>query len=81
MYYTYVLLSMRYNRIYIGISDDPQRRLTEHNAGQTKSTKAFRPYQIILIEKYPNRILAREREKFLKSGCGREWIKLNYMGQ
>lgn len=81
MYYTYVLSSIGHNRIYIGISNNPNRRLLEHNAGETKSTKTFRPYKIILIEKHPNRILAREREKYLKSGCGREWIKLNYVGQ
>lgn len=80
MYYVYVLKSKNYNQIYIGFSDNSIRRLNEHNSGKTKSTKFYKPYKIIYQEKYKTRIEARKREKFLKSGCGREWIKNNFMG-
>jgi putative endonuclease len=82
MFYSYVIISQKHKkRLYIGISDNPYRRLQEHNAGETKTTKAYRPYKIVLTEQHLNRKVAREREKWLKSGCGREWIKLNFLGQ
>ncbi|MEQ8323331.1 MAG: GIY-YIG nuclease family protein [Vicingaceae bacterium] len=51
------------------------RRLQEHNSGKTKSTKAFVPWKLFLIEEYETTEEARKREKYLKSGIGREYIK------
>ena len=81
VYYVYVLKSCKYNRIYIGISEDPLKRLEEHNSGMTKSTKFYKPYKVIYQEKHYNRLEARLREKYLKSGEGRELIKSNFMGR
>jgi putative endonuclease len=75
MYYVYVLKSESKNRFYIGISANLERRLKEHNDGKTKSTKHYRPWILVFSEIYENRILARVREKYLKSGSGREFIK------
>jgi putative endonuclease len=80
MYQVYVLKSEKYNRFYIGLTDDLARRFKEHNSGQVKSTKYYKPYKIIHTENRPDRTKARKREKWLKSGCGREWIKNNYLG-
>ncbi len=46
------------------MSSNPSRRLIEHNAGKVRSTKARRPYKIILTEKFPDRKTARQREKY-----------------
>jgi putative endonuclease len=59
----------------VGISNNPDKRLLEHNAGKTKSTKGFIPWRIVYKEIVPDRQTAREREKYLKSGCGKEYIK------
>ena len=75
MYFVYVLKSECYNRFYIGISDNIDRRLKEHNNGKTKSTKHYRPWNLVFSEMYENRAQARVREKYLKSGIGREYIK------
>ena len=75
MYFVYVLKSEIYNRFYVGITDDLDRRLKEHNRGKTKSTKFYKPYKIVFYEKYQCRIEARQREVFLKSGIGKEFIK------
>lgn len=75
VYTVYALQSEKNGRLYIGMSEDPIRRLNEHNTGQVKSTKAFRPYKIVLMQKVPDRITARKLEKKWKSGSGREAIK------
>lgn len=79
IYYVYVLRSEKDDNIYIGITDNLKRRLQQHNAGKNFSTKYRIPFKLIHKEEYENRIKTREREKFLKSGCGREWIKDNFL--
>ncbi len=51
------------------------RRLKEHNSGKTKSTKGFKPWKLFFFEDFDSRKEARNREKYLKSGIGREFIK------
>lgn len=80
MYYVYVIKSINYPRIYIGISTNPNKRLIEHNKGETKSTKYYCPYKIIYQEKHSNRLSARKREIELKKSCNREWIKKQLLG-
>ena len=71
----YALQSLKDNNLYIGISVNPRKRLQEHNLGMTKSTKSRKPFKIIFQEKYQNRIKAREKEKYFKSDCDREFLK------
>jgi len=54
------------------MSNDPQRRLTEHNQGKVTATKSYRPYEIVLIEEFPDRQKAHFREKYYKTGFGRK---------
>ncbi len=58
-HFVYAIKSDKDKRIYVGISKNPEKRLSEHNKGETKSTKSFRPWKIIYMEKYENRVLAR----------------------
>ena len=75
MYYVYVLVSESRNYIYVGMTDDLERRISYHNLGYNKTTRAYRPFWILFTEKYPTRVEARAREKYLKSGIGKEFIK------
>lgn len=75
MYYVYVLKSEQHYRFYVGMSQDVERRLAEHNSGKTKSTKGYRPWKLFFYEAFPDRQAARAREKYLKSGYGKQWIK------
>jgi len=77
MFYVYVIKSLKDNRNYIGITNNLERRIKEHNRGKssTPSTKFRGPFKLIYFEKVTNRKIAREREKFLKSGRGREFLK------
>jgi putative endonuclease len=76
MYYVYVLKSDAHDRIYIGFSNDVDMRLKQHNAGKTKSTKAYRPWKLIHTEEFPDRVSARKREKQIQaSGYIRSALK------
>ena len=75
MMYVYALKSKKDQHLYIGMSKSPWQRLTEHNSGMTRSTKGRRPFELIYIEQCKNAIEARKREKNLKSGSGREFLK------
>lgn len=57
------------------MSKDLDRRLKEHNSGKTKSNKAFIPWDIIYTEEFDSVEEALKREKYLKSGSGREFLK------
>jgi putative endonuclease len=58
------------NRHYIGITTNTKRRTVEHNNGSTKSTRPFRPWKLIYIEKYKTRQEACKREWYLKHSKG-----------
>ncbi|MGB1247790.1 MAG: GIY-YIG nuclease family protein, partial [Chitinophagales bacterium] len=75
MYYVYVLKSNNHWRFYVGFTQNIKKRLKEHNNGYTKSTKGYRPWSLFFFEEIPTRIDARKREKYLKSGVGKEYIK------
>jgi len=75
MYYVYILLSQKNKSLYIGYTSDLQKRFAEHNAGKSLATKPFRPYILIFYEAFLDRIDAKNREEYLKSGYGRKTIK------
>ncbi len=75
MFYTYVLKSKKDNNLYIGFSHDLKKRLVEHNKGLVASTKARRPLEIVYYEACINEKKAIDREKVLKTGFGRLYLK------
>ena len=74
MYFVYILRSTLIKRFYIGFTLNIERRIKEHNSGKTRSTKAYRPWELFFKENYNSLAEARNREKYLKSGIGREFI-------
>lgn len=74
-YYVYVLNSLLSGKHYIGCTEDVLNRLNRHNEGKVRSTKAFKPYELLYVEEYNNKTEARKREIFLKTGYGRNVIK------
>ena len=75
MIIVYAIKSLSRNYIYIGMTNDINRRMAEHNNGENKSTKAYRPFVLIHSEEFPDRVAARVRERYLKSGIGKEYLK------
>ena len=75
MYYLYILKSIKYKKSYVGISDNVNRRLKEHNAGKMFFTKRYKPWEIIYTENFSTLVDAQKREKYMKSGTGRRFMK------
>jgi len=76
MYYVYLLESLIDKTWYIGFTpDNPQNRLSKHNAGLVYYTKRKMPWKLIYFEAYLLESDATSREKFLKSGSGHMYIK------
>ena len=75
----YVLYSEAFDQIYIGMSNNVEKRLQQHNSGQNKSTKAYIPWVVIHAEPFEFRHEARLREKYLKSYRGRKKIRSLYL--
>ena len=75
MFYTYVLLSETDDNLYIGFTDDLQRRLEEHQQGAVESTAHRRPLRLIYYEACLNPKDAIKREKYFKTGFGRGFLK------
>ena len=75
MIYVYILLSERDGRFYTGSTNNLERRLKEHFGGKSKSTKDRRPLKLIYYEASINEEDARNREKYLKSGMGKKYLR------
>jgi len=70
----YVLRSLKSGWFYIGLTNDVDRRLHEHNSGYNRSTKGKGPFTVLQTERFATRQEARTRERWLKSGQGREFL-------
>ena len=75
MYYTYILRSIKNNRLYTGYTGDLRKRFKEHNDGKSAYTKTRGPYELIYYEAYLDEDDARSRELYLKSGKGKLYLK------
>jgi putative endonuclease len=75
MFFVYAIKSLNRNYIYVGLTSNPIKRFKDHNQGLNKTTKPYAPFVLLFQEQFQTRIKAREREKYLKSGVGKEYIK------
>ena len=75
MYYLYILLNEAKTRTYTGVANDVNKRLAEHNAGRVKSSRPYRPYEIVHTELFGTLSEARQKEKFYKSTTGRRRLR------
>ena len=72
--YTYVLKCADEN-MYIGSTDDLKRRMCEHAEGTCADTRKRLPVELIYYEACRSLDAAREREKQLKTGFGRGYLR------
>ena len=75
MFFVYALKSKSRNYIYVGLTANLEQRLEYHNKGKNKTTRPYRPFELIYSEPCKDRIEARKEEKYLKSGVGKEFLK------
>ncbi len=75
MQYVYILQSADDGYLYVGCTNDLQKRVRLHNSGKVESTKRRLPLTLIYYEAYRHKKDAFEREQFLKTGWGKRYIK------
>ncbi len=75
MYYTYILFSVKDNMMYTGYTKDLKKRIEQHYNGDVQATMNRRPLQLIYYEACLNQQDATRREKYLKSGNGKRYLK------
>jgi len=75
MWYAYVLQSKRDRKLYTGCTSDLRKRIELHNTSKVPATKLRYPLALIYYEVYLNKFDAFAREKWLKSGWGRNYLK------
>ncbi len=66
MYYVYIVKSTIKNWYYVGSTEDVSKRLKEHNAGITASTKPYAPFELVVSEEYNSKTQAIKRELKIK---------------
>ncbi|MDF0719866.1 GIY-YIG nuclease family protein [Kaistella sp. PBT33-4] len=71
----YVLLSEKDGLFYTGYTSNLQNRLIQHNNGEVKSTARRLPFKLIYWEGFLNQQDATRREKYLKSGNGKIYLR------
>jgi putative endonuclease len=82
-FFVYILQSKSTRETYIGQTRDLNRRVNQHNDPEyrlTMHTKRRRgPWKLIHFEEYETRSEAMRRERELKTGRGRDWIRRNVL--
>ncbi|MFD1094707.1 GIY-YIG nuclease family protein [Salegentibacter chungangensis] len=71
----YAISSLEHNYIYVGLTSDLKARIERHNSGKEKTTRFYRPFELIFSEICSTRVQARTREKYWKSGTGKEQLR------
>ncbi|MBI5037449.1 MAG: GIY-YIG nuclease family protein [Candidatus Kerfeldbacteria bacterium] len=78
MHFLYILRSKVDHNLYIGIAEDVEKRIAQHNAGRVRSTKSRRPLQLVYQQSFPTRQEAAKQEWLLKHtpGAGKQKQRL-----
>jgi putative endonuclease len=73
----YILYSISWGKSYVGYTNNVVRRLQEHNITESKGfTLRYRPWTLIHTEVFDTKAEAMQKEKFYKSGVGRNEVKV-----
>lgn len=75
MFYTYVIRSKKDGKWYTGSTNNLRKRFKEHSSNKIFSTKGRGPFELVYYEACVNEQDARMREKYLKSGFGKRYLK------
>ena len=77
-FFVYILYSYSSGKTYTGMTSDLITRFQFHNSKSTKGfTLRYRPWTVVYVEFFELKKNALLRENELKSGKGREWVKMN----
>lgn len=74
-HYVYVLKSKKDGNFYTGCTKDLRKRFKQHQSGAVKSTSERLPLDLVYYEMCLEQTDAYNREKYLKTGMGKRYIK------
>jgi putative endonuclease len=75
MFYVYAFYDKTRKIFYVGFTNDLKRRIREHNNGKTHTTYRMSDKSLVYYEACLSKKDAMEREKQLKTGFGRGYLK------
>ena len=76
MYYVYILKSQKDSkRIYVGLTNDIEKRIKEHNSALSYYSKRYAPWELVTFIGFKGKDLAVKFEKYLKNGSGFAFLK------
>jgi len=74
--HVYILQSIPFpDKFYVGITQDVNARLQEHNSGKGGHTSKYKPWRVKTDIAFSDEKKAIAFEKYLKSGSGRAFAK------
>lgn len=76
MFWVYAISSLNRSYVYVGMTEDLDQRIKRHNSGYEPTTRPYAPFEIIYSETHETRLKARVREKYWKSGIGKEKLRI-----
>ncbi len=77
-FWIYILKSLKNNDIYVGSTENLEKRVSLHNGGRVRSTKANIPWLILEKRRCNSRSEAVQLERFLKTGQQKEMLRKKY---
>ena len=75
MIFLYAISSLSHNYIYVEMTQDIEERIKRHNDGRERTTRFYKPFELIYSEVCETRTKARVQEKYWKSGFGKEKLR------
>ena len=75
MFYVYALWSPGYDKIYVGMTQNWEKRFNDHNRGKSTYTNRFKPWELFFLEEVIEKEQAIKKEIYYKSGWGRKILK------
>jgi len=79
MKYVYLLQNLSYpDKRYVGLTNDLNNRLKDHNAGKSPHTAKFKPWQVVVAIRFSDDQKAEAFETYLKSGSSHAFAKRHF---
>jgi len=79
-YYVYILKSLLNTaKTYVGITNDINRRLSEHNSKTQTYSKRYAPWELIAYTVFFSREKAESLEKYFKTPSGKAVLNKHFM--
>jgi putative endonuclease len=80
MTHVYLLESaIQPNRRYVGLTPDLKQRFADHNAGRSRHTGKYKPWNLVVYTAFADENAAVEFERYLKTGSGRAFLQRHYL--